>query len=98
MCGFFLDSGNDNYAPPNVTYTLQMKYVYKMQNAAASLAPACLAKFGADAWKCIMAPYAAPLVATPWFALQSRFDKWQLGEEREAAGARARRLRRAPRL
>ncbi len=39
------------------------------------------ASFGADAWKCIMAPYAAPFISTPWFALQSRFDKWQLGEE-----------------
>jgi len=81
VCGFFLDSGNDGYAPANQTYTKQMAYVYAMQNAAASLAPACLARYGADAWKCIMAPYAAPLVATPWFALQSRFDHWQLSEE-----------------
>jgi hypothetical protein len=38
VCGFFLDSGNDGYAPANVTYTQQMAYVFKMQNAAASLA------------------------------------------------------------
>ncbi len=26
-----------------------------------------------------MAPHAAQFVGTPWFALQSRFDTWQLG-------------------
>jgi hypothetical protein len=60
-----------------------MQYVYNMQNASSSLSPECQAHYSAtgDSWKCIMAPYAAPFVATPWFALQSRFDKWQLGEE-----------------
>ena len=81
VCGFFLDSSNDGYAPPNQTYTLQMKYVYNMQNASGSLSPACRTAHGAEAWKCIMAPYAAPFITTPWFALQSRVDKWQLGEE-----------------
>lgn len=31
VCGFFIDSGNDGYAPSNVTYPLQMQYVYNMQ-------------------------------------------------------------------
>ena len=81
VCGFFLDSGNDGYQPPNVTYTLQLQYVYNMQQASGSLSQACQQAHGADAWKCIMAPYAAPFVTTPWFALQSRFDHWQLSEE-----------------
>ncbi len=81
MCGFFIDSSNDGYAPANVTYPLQMQYVFNMQNAAASLSPACLQHFGSEAWRCIMAPYAAPFVTTPWFSLQSRFDHWQLSEE-----------------
>lgn len=52
-----------------------------MQNASGSLSPACQAFYGPDnAWKCIMAPHAAPFVQTPWFALQSRFDHWQLAE------------------
>ena len=80
VCGFFLDSSNDGYAPPNVTYTDQMKYVYHMQNASGSLSRECQAAHGSEAWKCIMAPYAAPYVATPWYALQSRFDHWQLSE------------------
>ena len=81
VCGFFIDTDNDGYQPANITYTLQMKYVYNMQNASGSLSPQCQDHFGVDAWKCIMAPYAAQFVTTPWFALQSRFDKWQLGEE-----------------
>ena len=81
VCGFFIDTPNDGYAPANQTYPLQMQYVFNMQNAASSLSPACLSAYGADAWKCIMAPYAAPHVTTPWFALQSRFDHWQLSEE-----------------
>jgi len=78
---FFIDTPNDGYAPANVTYTNQMKYVYQMQNASGSLSAACQASYGSDAWRCIMAPYAAPFITTPWFALQSRFDKWQLGQE-----------------
>ena len=31
LCGFFLDHGNDGYAPDNVTYPLQMQYVFNMQ-------------------------------------------------------------------
>jgi hypothetical protein len=81
VCGFFLDSGNDGYAPDNVTYTLELKYVYNMQKAGGSLSQTCQQAYGVDAWKCIMAPYAAPYVSTPWFALQSRFDHWQLSEE-----------------
>jgi hypothetical protein len=80
-CGFFIDTPNDGYQPVNTTYPLQMQYVYRMQQAGGSLSPACQHAHGAEAWKCIMAPYAAPFITTPWFALQSRFDKWQLSEE-----------------
>ena len=79
--GFFLDHGNDGFAPANVTYTLQMQYVYKMQNSSGSLSTECQNALAPDSWKCIMAPYAAPFVKTPWFALQSRFDHWQLSSE-----------------
>ncbi len=30
-----------SYAPANVTYTLQMQYVFNMQNASGSLSPEC---------------------------------------------------------
>lgn len=59
-----------------MTYTLQMKYVFEMQQAAGSLSPVCQAAYGADAWKCIMAPYASPFITTPWFALQVSGQGW----------------------
>ena len=74
VCGFFLDAPNDGYTPPNVTYPNEMEYVFKMQNAGGSLSAECQAAYGADAWKCIMAPHASKYIKTPWFALQSRFD------------------------
>ena len=59
-----------------------MKYVFSMQNASGSLSKECQHSYGPEeAWKCIMAPYAALHIKTPWFALQSRFDHWQLAEE-----------------
>lgn len=79
--GFFLDHGNDGNAPPNVTYTNQMAYVYNMQNSSGSFSAACQAALAPESWKCIMAPYAAPFIETSWFAFQSRFDHWQLSEE-----------------
>ena len=79
-CGFFLDHGNDGFAPANVTYPLQMQYVYNMQNSTGSLSQECQAALAPDSWKCIMAPHAAPFIQTPWFALQSRVDHWQLSE------------------
>ncbi len=78
VCGFFPDLGNDGYQPANVTYTLQMQYVYNMQNASGSLSQACQQALAPNSWKCIMAPHAAPFVSAPWFALQSRFDHWSL--------------------
>ena len=79
VCGFFADLNNDGYQPANVTYPLRMQYVYNMQQAGGALSQACQTSYGAEAWKCIMAPHAAKFIQTPWFALQSRFDTWQLG-------------------
>ena len=58
-----------------------MRRVFEMQNASGSLSPECQADLAPDAWRCILAPWAAPFVRTPWFALQSRFDHWQLSQE-----------------
>lgn len=52
-----------------------------MQNATGSLSPECQAALAPDGWRCVLAPWAAPFVRTPWFALQSRFDHWQLSNE-----------------
>ena len=80
VCGYFLDAPNDgNGVPYNVTYPNEMHYVYTMQNASGALSPVCQSTYGIDAYKCIMAPHAAKFIQTPWFALQSRTDTWQLG-------------------
>jgi hypothetical protein len=81
VCGFFLDHGNDGWAPANQTYTQRMAYVYSMQNSSGSLNPECQSALAPNSWQCIMAPHAAPFIKTPWFAFQSRFDHWQLDEE-----------------
>jgi hypothetical protein len=82
VCGFFIDHGNDGFAPEWYTYPNFMKYVYNMQNSSGSLSTACQKSYRPeDAWMCIMAPHAVPFIQTPWFTLQSRFDKWQLGNE-----------------
>ena len=79
VCGYFLDAPNDGSRPPNVTYPLEMQYVYNMQNTSGALSAECQSTYGIDAYKCIMAPHAAKFIQTPWFALQSRTDTWQLG-------------------
>jgi len=77
VCGFFLDHPQ---AYGNASYSDQMQYVYNMQNSTGSLSTACQSALAPQSWKCIMAPHAAPFINTPWFALQSRFDHWQLSE------------------
>lgn len=50
-----------------------------MFNATPPLPAACKAAFPVDeAWRCWMAPYVAPYVREPIFAVQSRFDEFQL--------------------
>ena len=59
-----------------------LQYVFDMQNCSGVLSQECQSAYDEDsAYKCMMAPHAASFVKTPWFALQSRFDKWSLGNE-----------------
>jgi hypothetical protein len=82
VCGFFLDlNTNDGNNMPNVTYGAELRYVYQMQNTSGALSKECQAANAADPAMCIFAPHAVPFIETPWFALQSRFDHWQLSEE-----------------
>jgi hypothetical protein len=74
--GYFLDfqSGSGGYAD-------QMLVLAKEQNSSAALSPVCVAKAvkaGYAAEKCFFAEYAVGHMDTPTFALQSRFDTWQL--------------------
>lgn len=81
VCGFFIDHDSDGVMPEWYSYPNFMKYVYHMQNSTGALSDECQSAYGSDAWKCIMAPHAVKFIQTPWFMLQSRFDKWQLGFE-----------------
>jgi len=38
----------------------------------------CLAANAGAEWKCLMAPYLAPFISTPYFVLNSAHDMWQL--------------------
>lgn len=70
-CGYFIAS--------NATFNEQLASVYTMQNASASLSTACQTALAPDSWRCFIPSYAVPFVTTPMFFMQSRFDKWQLG-------------------
>jgi hypothetical protein len=51
-----------------------------MYNSSAQLSRECCDHFGAaDEWRCLLAPHAQGFVSTPFFAVQSRFDEFQLG-------------------
>ncbi len=74
--GFFLDHPDRNGVPVRTPF---FQWGFDAWNASASLSPACLGAFPAsEQWKCIFAPYAAPFISTPVFALNSRFDSCQL--------------------
>jgi hypothetical protein len=70
-CGYFIAS--------NATFNEQLGGVYAMQNASASLSVACQAALAPESWRCFIPSFAVPFVTTPMFFMQSRFDKWQLG-------------------
>jgi hypothetical protein len=72
------DSGffpNYNHTPGG-GYGALMRQVAAGMNA--TLAPACLAANAGDPYACIFAEVAAASLATPTFALQGKYDSWQL--------------------
>lgn len=73
--GYFLDMGLPG------GYHDQMQHLARISNSTSALAPSCLAQAareGRPAESCFFAEHAAPHITTPTFALQSRFDTWQL--------------------
>ena len=74
--GFFLDATLHTGEPFR---TPLFQWGYSAWNSSGSLSPACLAAQPAgEGWRCIFAPYAAPFIATPVFAINSAFDSCQL--------------------
>ena len=70
--GFFLDHADTSGAHSHREYmTDMMKYMEVKLN------PACISQFE-DGWQCLFPEYAAPFLKKPVFALQSRYDSWQI--------------------
>lgn len=82
--GFFLDA--PSFAGPTV-YTPLYQWVAAAQNVSGSVNDACVAHYAPtnDAWRCILAQYTLPFVATPLFVANSLSDAWQ-GENIMALG------------
>lgn len=73
--GYFLDMGLPG------GYHDQMLHLAQISNSTSALAPSCLmqaAREDRPRESCFFAEHAAPHITTPTFALQSRFDTWQL--------------------
>ena len=94
VAGYFLDHAPAPFAAPippyqppfqqvprpYSSYPQAIHYMVGMHNSTGQLDPECRARFGlAEEWKCAMAPHMHSFVKAPFFAVQSRFDEWQLG-------------------
>jgi len=79
VAGYFLD-----YPPfPGSQverYSDKVMHGDSMMGLTPSLSAACLSHYVGEEWKCFMAQYAIDFVQTPFFAANSRFDQFQLGE------------------
>jgi hypothetical protein len=78
VAGYFIDA--KPFAPPSGgNYSTQIRYGMQMFNGTAALSPACrAAQAPGEEWRCWMAPTAFPFVRQRVFAVQSRFDEFQL--------------------
>ena len=63
-------------------YTFWMKYVYSMQNmtfgGGGGLKAACETQFPGEPHLCFMSPHMVQFIKTPFFMINSKYDKWQL--------------------
>ena len=68
-------------APPVAPYSQQIGQLAREQNSTPALDPTCVAAAvarGRSGTDCFFAQNAASFIRTPTFAMQSRFDTWQL--------------------
>merc|ERR1712113_1279321 len=57
--------------------TEQTKSFLEFANANASLDPMCLAAHpNTDYWKCLFGAYRLPFISTPYFLVQSQYDRF----------------------
>lgn len=76
VAGFFIDE--QKFDPSAPTYAENIKYGVAMFNSTPPLSSECKKKYVGQEWRCWMATYAAPFVREQIFAVQSRFDEFQL--------------------
>eukprot|EP00440_Ansanella_granifera_P056504 gb/GFBE01061250.1/.p1 GENE.gb/GFBE01061250.1/~~gb/GFBE01061250.1/.p1 ORF type:complete len:427 (+),score=82.92 gb/GFBE01061250.1/:1-1281(+) len=76
QCGYFMDLPKYDGTP---CYTPQYRTVYEMMgvNASKTMSADCLAAYPSEQWKCFFAQYAMPFIKTPYFAVNSFYDRWQ---------------------
>jgi hypothetical protein len=78
VAGFFIDP-TPFAPPPEGNFSTQIRYGMNMFNGTDALSPACrAAQAPGEEWRCWMAATAFPFVKSPIFAVQSRFDEFQL--------------------
>ena len=76
--GFFMDN---SFSEGN-GWAEHQRWVYTQQNSTAGTPAACRARYpAAQQWKCFFSQYVAPTMTTPVFALQPRYDAYQIGAE-----------------
>eukprot|EP01052_Picozoa_sp_SAG31_P019271 SAG31_NODE_1398_length_8501_cov_5.407046_11_plen_488_part_00 len=90
VAGYFLDHPRAPFAAPIPpfpqpgylgSYPASIKYMFMMFHSSTQLSSKCRAAFApaGEEYKCLMAPYAVEFISSRFFAVQSRFDEWQLG-------------------
>lgn len=68
--GFFLDLYN---------YRVKMRWVFYTMNCREGVNQKCINSYpDEEKWKCFFAEYVAPFISTPIYAIQSKFDTWQV--------------------
>eukprot|EP01052_Picozoa_sp_SAG31_P038691 SAG31_NODE_5217_length_2669_cov_3.231518_2_plen_496_part_00 len=76
VAGFFIDERK--FDPSAPTFAENIEYGVAMFNSTPPLSSECKQKYPGREWRCWMAPYASPFVRERIFAVQSRFDEFQL--------------------
>lgn len=93
VVGYFLDHDNFGHTTgtPNTpswhhaNYTSWMRYIYAMQNLTfgsdGGLTSACERMHPDEPGLCFMSPHVVPVIRTPIFMFNSKYDAWQLSNE-----------------
>ena len=94
VAGFFIDvtpyqeatqaakqlaSSESPQYPPEANYSERVRYGMAFHNSTQSLSSSCkAAQKPGEEWRCFLAPVVFPFISQPVFAVQSRFDEYQL--------------------